>query len=99
MSAETLSKKSKKICASVNCNVCEDAMKAINDNADIEKKQEHYDTVILYMKTIVDTHNKLVKSEKVDQQLISELLLGGIINILNQSEAVDNIIKRIAVIK
>ena len=77
----------------------QDAIKAINDNAALVKKQEHYDTVILYMKTMVDTHNKLVKSEKVDQQLISELLLGGIINILNQSEAVDNIIKRIAVIK
>ena len=60
MSAETLSKKSKKICPSVNCNVCEDAIRAIKDNTALDKKQVCSDTGILDIKTMV----KLVKSEE-----------------------------------
>ena len=59
MSAETLSKKSKKNCPSVNCSVCEDAIRAIKDNTALDKKQVSSDTGILDIKTMV----KLVKSD------------------------------------
>ena len=98
---QRLCQRTKNICPSGNCHVCEDAVNAIKEKEALKKKvkDKHFEKVALDMKTMVDTHKKLVKGEPVEQKALSELLLGGIINILSQSETVDNILERIEAIE
>ena len=81
--------------------MCEDAVNAIKEKEALKKKvkDKHFEKVALDMKTMVDTHKKLVKGEPVEQKDLSELHLRGIINILSQSETVDNILERIEAIE
>ena len=71
MPAATLPKNQKHICPTGNCHVCEDAVNAIKEKEALKKKvkDKHFEKVALDMKTMVDTHKKLVKGEPVEQRL------------------------------
>jgi hypothetical protein len=81
-----------------NCSVCENAIvgciKDFNKNKkEINKKVE------VDLKLMLDTHEKLARGILVDQHVISNLLLGGIINILEQHDTIEEMEKRIKVVE
>ena len=49
----------------------------------------------LDMKHMVDVHKKLTTGIKIDPQDVSVLLLGGVINILSQHDALESLEERI----
>ena len=47
------------------------------------------------MKLMIEKHDKLVNGAQVDPKVVSVLLLGGVVNILSQSEAIEILEDRI----
>ena len=44
---------------------------------------------------MVNTHSQIARGIKVDQEVVSNLLLGGVINILHQHDTIDEMDERI----
>ena len=79
----------KNINLSRKCNVCEEVLEnvgciAIDKNKVVQR-------VELDMKKIIDVQNKLSNGKDVDQRDISVLLLGGVMNILHQHDALEKL--------
>ena len=47
------------------------------------------------LKDMINTHKKLSKGEKVDSQIVSNLLLGGVINISAHHDTIEDVEKRL----
>ena len=58
------------------------------------KKKTNFERVDLDLKMMIETHRKLVSGTPVDSTAVNFLSLGGIFNILNQREAVDEVDER-----
>ena len=75
------------------CNVCEDVSKEATDNE--KKKNVHckqmLNKVQIDYNEMVKMHDKLSKGENVDPASTSSLILGGIINILIQHGAIEEL--------
>ena len=68
-----------------NCNVCEDAI--VSSTKALEKGKV-VKAVETDLKLMISTHEKLVKGETVEKGVVNVLLLGGVINILNQHDRI-----------
>ena len=92
---QKLCNRSKNISHSGNCNVCEDVVNNImKKQNETSKKKTNFERVDLDLKMMIETHRKLVSGTPVDSTAVNVLLLGGIVNILNQSESVDDVDER-----
>ena len=95
---QKLCSRSKNIEVSGNCNVCEsaisEAVKDFNKNRkNISKKVE------VNLELMVKTHEKLSRGHPVDQQVVSNLLLGGVLNILHQHDTIEEMDERIKAVE
>ena len=93
--SQKLCQRNKTINQNGNCNVCEEvitnSMKAhekIDQNNTLQK-------VALDMKQMVDVHKKLTNGINIDPKDVSVLLLGGVINIISQHDALVNLEEKI----
>ena len=90
---ERLCQRSKNISLSGRCEVCENVIKEMNKKNETIKKQSNFEKVQLDFKVMVETHRKLLKGDQVEPKLVNTLLIGGVLNILNQSESMEDLEK------
>jgi len=69
------------------CNVCDDVIKE-NDKKHAKIDKNVYQWVEMDLNHMLAAHKKLEKGEQVDHQVLSQLLLGGVINILAQHDTI-----------
>jgi hypothetical protein len=69
------------------CNVCEDVIKE-NEKRYEKIKKTKVKEVAVDLKLMVHTHEKLSRGEKVEPNIVSNLLLAGVINILAQHDTI-----------
>ena len=84
---QSLCSRTKNLEVSGNCYVCEDAIAKILDQKNCVKKK--FENVKVDLNLMIDIQKKLLTGVPVDQQVVSSLLLGGIVNILNKHEVID----------
>jgi hypothetical protein len=77
------------------CNVCEDVIAECKKIYDKIKKKCVIEKVEIVLKDMINTHKKLSKGEKVDNQIVSNLLLGGVVNIIDQHDTIEDVEKRL----
>ena len=64
-----------------------------------KEKQKTFQRVELDLQLLIDTQNKLVSGKSVEPNVVNTLLLGGIRNILCQSEEFENALERVKVLE
>ena len=84
---QKLCQRSKNLNSDGRCNVCEDVIKD-NENKHKSKEKTKVEKVAVDFKLMVNTHRKLSKGEKVEPEVVSNLLLAGLINILAQHDTI-----------
>ena len=79
---QNLCQRNKNLKPNGNCNVCDNAIDKVVQPSNNDKKK--LENITVDLKLMVDIHKKLCDGVPVDQQVVSGLLLSGIVNILNQ---------------
>ena len=91
---QKLCSRNKNIEASGNCSVCENVLvesaKAFED-----KKKKVSTKVEVDLDLMVKVHDKLSRGIAVEQEVVGNLLLGGVINILHQHDVIKELDNRI----
>ena len=91
---QKLCQRTKNIDKSGNCTVCDDvireATKEMNDKKKNITEKVHVDLTIMK-----EAHDKLANGFVVDQNVLSNLILGGVINILHQHDTIEEIQKSV----
>ena len=78
------------------CNVCEDVIKKTEaKHKKVEENRRFSRRVQIDIKRMVEINEKLSQGVKVDPDVVSNLLLNGIINIIDQNESVEEMEERI----
>ena len=90
---QKLCQRSKNLNQIGNCSICDDVIAEFSKN-DENLKQNSSENVEVDLKLMINTHNKLVQGIPVDANTVSVLLLGGIINIINQHDKIENLEKK-----
>ena len=93
--SQKLCQRTKHISSSGNCNVCEDVIETLRKANEAKIKKSNFEKVELDLKLMVDTHKKLLSGSQVDPEVVNTLLLGGVVNILIHSEAIDDIEEKV----
>ena len=86
--------RNKNLKPSGNCNVCEEAIEACK-KAHEKQARKTATTVEADLNLMISTHEKLMKGEAINKDVISTLLLGGVINILSQHDAINDMENRV----
>ena len=86
-----LCQRSKNLNTRGNCEVCEEVIKETEKKHEKVKEKLSKNTVEVDIKHMISTHKKLMKGENVDSVAVSNLVLGGVINILAQHDAIEEI--------
>ena len=95
---QKLCNRSKNLETSGNCCVCENVMKEVLK--EFEKKNKQVSgKVEVDVNLMVKIHEELSRGIPVDKDVVSNLLLGGIINILNQHDTIDDLDERIKAVE
>ena len=82
------------------CNVCADVIKNTNAKHNkVDEKRRFSRRVTIDMKKMVEINEKLSQGVKVDPDVVSNLLLNGIINIIDQNECLDELEQRIKLLE
>ena len=90
--SQKLCQRTKNISPSGNCNVCENVIDELTKKAkETLPKKRKFEKVELDLNMMIDIHKKLVDGIQIEPITVNALLLSGIINILNQSEAFDEL--------
>ena len=93
---QKLCQRTKSICSSGYCNVCDSV---INDmtkkHQEASKKKSNFEKVDIDVKRMITIHTQLINGSPIDPDTVNALLLGGIVNILSQSEAFEDAENRI----
>ena len=97
--SQKLCQRTKNISSSGNCNVCENVIETIKEKHETSNKKSNFEKVELDLKLMVDTHKKLISGSQVDPNVVNTLLLGGVVNILSHSEAIDDIEESVKCLK
>lgn len=79
--------RTKNLKPSGNCTVCEEAILACKKTHENQPRKLTH-TVETDLKLMISTHEKLTKGEVIEKDVVSTLLLGGVINILGQHDAI-----------
>ena len=87
---QKLCQRTKNIKQSGNCNVCGDAIADAMKN-EVKTDSKPTENVEIDIDLMIDTHNKLSEGIPIDPKVISGLLLGGVINIINQHDKIADI--------
>ena len=96
---QKLCQRTKNLCKNGNCSVCDDVIKhATESHKQIDKKKS-VKTVQVDMKKMIDVHEKLSKGVSIDPKDVNVLVLGGIINIISQHDALQDLENRIKVVE
>jgi hypothetical protein len=64
-----------------------------------KNRKEIPDKVEVDTELMIKIHEKLVKEITVDKDVVSNLLLGGVINILNQHDTIDDMSNRMKAVE
>ena len=80
------------------CNVCAEVIKD-SDKKHEKDDQKNFKMVKVSFKDMLAAHEKLARGEQVDQQVLSQLLLGGVINILAQHDEIINIEEKVKLLE
>ena len=91
---QKLCSRTKNLDKSGSCAICADAIFEAFKNYEKNKKRIP-SKVDVDLKLMVETHAKLAKGLQVDPKVVSNLLLGGVINILHQHDTIAEIDGRI----
>ena len=81
------------------CNVCEDVIAEYKKKHDKIEKKRVVEKVEVDLKQMINTHKKLSKGEQVDSQIVSNLLLGGVINIIAQHDTIEEFENKLKVVE
>ena len=92
---QKLCQRTKNVNQNGNCNVCEEVLENAKKAHEKIDQNKTVQRVALDMKQMVDMHKKLTTGIKIDPQDVSVLLLGGVINILSQHDALESLEERI----
>ena len=92
---QRLCSRTKNLKESGYCNICNDLVEDLKKKYERIEKPTSFQKVELDLKLLIDTHSKLVSGKLVEPQIVNTLLLGGILNILSQSEQFDNAMDRV----
>ena len=83
---QQLCQRSKNINENGNCNICDDAInEAIRK---FEKTDKSTGNVAIDLNMMIEIHKKLSNGVTVEPKVVSGLLLGGVINIINQHDKI-----------
>ena len=92
---QRLCQRTKNVGSEGNCDVCQDVINVMNTKyAEIDAKKT-VKPVQVDLKQMVKVHEQLSKGVKTDPQIVSVLVLGGIINITSQHDAIEELEVRI----
>ena len=92
---QKLCKRTKNIGSSGACSVCEEVIKNVEARHKKVDENKTIKRVELDIKHMVEINEKLSKGVKVDSQVVSNLLLSGIINIIEQHKTVEELEQKI----
>ena len=92
---QRLCQRTKNLKESGYCNVCDDLFEEMVKKYKALKKPRSFEQVNLDFKLLKETNDNLMSGKVVEPEVVSTLLLGGITNILCQSELVDDAMERI----
>ena len=93
---QKLCQRNKSLKENGNCNVCDDAIiEALKKQKDLVGKKPKLDNIQVDFKELVDVHKKLSNGTPINQELVSSLMLAGIINILNQHDTIAALEERV----
>jgi hypothetical protein len=87
---QKLCQRSKNIKSNGDCSVCSDAIEAAIKK-DARPRTRTNKNVKMDMNLMVEIHNKLSKGLPVDSNEVSRLMLGGVINIINQHDTIEEL--------
>ena len=96
---QRLCQRTKNLKQSGYCNVCDDLVEEMKQKHKATEKPRTFQQVELDFKLLKDVHEKLVNRKEVETHIINILLLGGINNVLCQSEVVDDTFERVKVLE
>jgi len=86
---QKLCKRNSNITSSGNCSVCQNAIDEALKQLEASRKKGNFKKVDIDFKLMLDTHKKLENGIRVDPMTLNVLVLGGVVNILCQSEALE----------
>ena len=89
-----LCQRTKNLKLSGYCNICDDLIEELKKKHEAVERQRTFGRVEIDFRLLKDTHEKLINGNKVDANIVNILLLGGINNILSQSEVFDDTFER-----
>ena len=94
--AQKLCQRTKNLGSDGVCNVCQDVIK--NTEAKhriVAEKRRFSKRVEIDIKQMVEVNEKLAKGIKVDPDVVSNLLLNGIINFIDQNESLEKLEEKV----
>jgi hypothetical protein len=92
---QRLCQRTKNLKLSGYCNICDDLIEELKKKHEAVERQRTFSRVEIDFRLLKDTHEKLINGNKVDANIVNILLLGGINNILSQSEVFDDTFERV----
>ena len=87
--SQRLCQRNKNLKQSGYCNVCDDLIEDLKKKHEASEEKRQFRRVELDLNLLRETHTKLANGNRVDHNVVNILLLGGITNILSQSELFD----------
>ena len=91
---QSVCQRTKNLKLSGYCNICDDLIEELKKKHEAVERQRTFSRVEIDFRLLKDTHEKLINGNKVDANIVNILLLGGINNILSQSEVFDDTFER-----
>ena len=92
---QKLCQRTKKISTTGNCDVCQNVIEELTKKNETTKINSNFKKVEIDFKLMYETHKKLLNGSQVDPKVVNTLLLGGVVNILIQSEEIEAIEQRV----
>jgi len=97
--SQKLCKRNSNITSSGNCAICQDAIDEAVKKFEQSKKKKQFEKVNVDLNLMITTHKKLEQGVKVDPGTLNVLMLGGIVNILCQSEALEQMEEKVKILE
>ena len=85
--------------SSGNCAVCQNAIDDALNKIEALRKKPNLKKVEIYIKLMLVTHQKLLQGVRVDPVTLNVLVLGGVLNILCESEVMEQIHEKVKIME
>ena len=96
---QKLCARSKNLSTNGNCSVCEEVLENARIAKDQTIKHKSVPKIEVDLKQMIDVHGKLSKGANIDPSVVSGLLLAGVINILGQHDALEQLEEKLKVLE